>query len=150
MKRLMTVVALAAFAHGGTMLAAGASQEQQVQAMAKTLATVRIPAAVQADDQRLSPGTYTVRLTGEAVEAAAGETPSLEQWVEFRQGSTVRGKAVASIVTADAIQQVAESKIPANGTARVERLKSGDYLRVWIRQSGTNYLIHLPLAAANG
>ena len=112
------------------------------------LATVRIRHAVKADDQPLKPGTYQVRLTGEALQPAAGETPDLEQWVEFVQRGQVKGRAVATIVPQDQIQQVAKvpaDKAPKPGTARVEMLKGNDYVRVWINKGGTNYLIHLPV-----
>jgi len=111
------------------------------------LATVRLPRAVVADDQTLRPGTYVVRSTGEALEPAVGETPNLEQWVEFVQGGKVKGKAVASIVPTDQIQQVAKmppDRAPRPGQARVDVLKGNDYVRVWINHGGTNYLIHLP------
>jgi hypothetical protein len=116
---------------------------------AMRLATVRIPRAVKADDQTLKPGTYQVRLTGEALQPAAGATPDLEQWVEFVQGGKVKGKAVASIVPSDQIKEVAKvpaDKAPRPGTARVEMLKGNDYVRVWINKGGTHYLIHLPVA----
>ncbi len=115
------------------------------------LATVHIPRKVNADDQPLRPGTYQVRLTGEALKAATGQTPDLEQWVEFVQGGQVKGKAVASVVPADQIKEVAKvpaAKSPKPGTARVELLKGNDYVRVWINKGGTNYLIHLPVATS--
>jgi hypothetical protein len=41
------------------------------------------------------------------------------------------------------------AKMPRTGGAvRVQTLKGGDYLRVWITRAGTNYLIHLPLGSA--
>jgi hypothetical protein len=110
-----------------------------------TLATVRIPRAVKADDQPLKPGTYQVRLLGDPLEAKAGETPGVEQWVEFRQNGATKGKAVASVVPRSEIQQVAAGdRIPAPGHARVDVLKGDDYVRVWINRNGTSYLIHLP------
>jgi hypothetical protein len=115
---------------------------------AMRLATVRIPRAVKADDQALKAGTYQVRLTGEALQPAAGATPDLEQWVEFVQGGKVKGKAVASIVPEDQIKEVAKGdKGPRPGGSKVEMLKGNDYVRVWINKGGTHYLIHLPVAS---
>jgi hypothetical protein len=37
---------------------------------------------------------------------------------------------------------------PRPGAARVELLRGGDYLRIWINHGGTQYLIHLPVATA--
>jgi hypothetical protein len=114
-----------------------------------TLATVRIPRAVTADDRPLAPGTYQVWLIGNPLQPAAGETAGAEQWVQFRQHGTVKGKAVASVVPRTEIRQVAAGDwIPAPGHARVDVLKGNDYLRVWINRRGTNYLIHLPTATS--
>ena len=45
------------------------------------------------------------------------------------------------------IAQVAEGPgKPAKGRTRVDTLKGGDYLRVWINRGGNHYLIHLPAA----
>jgi hypothetical protein len=127
---------------------AAPSTSADVPTAAMTLATVRIPRAVKADDQPLAPGTYTVRLAGDPLKPATGETPNLEQWVEFLRGGKVRGKAVASIVPLDQVHAVAKGSIPARGHARVELLKGDDYVRVWINKAGDNYLIHLPTATS--
>ena len=37
---------------------------------------------------------------------------------------------------------------PASGGSKVEMLKGGDYLRVWINKGGNHYLIHLPVTGA--
>jgi hypothetical protein len=120
------------------------AQSGSVPTRAMTLAMVHIPRAVKADDKVLRAGTYTVRLTGEQLKATAGETPNLEQWVEFLQGGKVKGKAVVSIVPPDQIHQVAEERVPSPGHARVDVLKGNDYVRVWINKGGDSYLIHLP------
>ncbi|MGE5245669.1 MAG: hypothetical protein ACM3SQ_15710 [Betaproteobacteria bacterium] len=135
-----------------TVPAAQESNPAKVPATKMRLATVHIPRKVNADDQPLKAGTYVVQLTGEALEPAPGQTPDLEQWVEFVQGGKVRGKAVASIVPADQIKEVAKtppSRPPKAGTAKVELLKGNDYVRVWINKGGVNYLIHLPVASAS-
>jgi hypothetical protein len=112
-----------------------------------TIATVRIPRPVTADDQALKPGTYQVRLLGNPLKPVAGETPGVEQWVEFLQNGRVKGKAVASVVPQDEIRQMAANdRIPASGRSRVDVLKGNDYVRVWINREGTSYLIHLPTA----
>jgi hypothetical protein len=108
------------------------------------LGTVHIPRPVKADDQTLRPGTYTVRLMGDALKPTVGETPNLEQWVEFLQNGSVKGKAVASIVPPDQIKQVADGSVPRAGSPLVQLLKGNDYVRVWINKGGTSYLIHLP------
>jgi len=110
------------------------------------LGAVRIPRAVRADGKALAVGTYQVRLTPEeARPAAAGQTPNLERWVEFLQGGQVRGREVVSIVPASDIKAIAEATPPPNGGNKVELLKGGDYLRVWLNRGGQHYLIHLPV-----
>jgi hypothetical protein len=82
-----------------------------------TLGTIHISHAVKADDRLLDAGTHRVRLTGEPLRAAVGETPNLEQRVEFLQGDRVKAKAVASIVPPDQIHQVAKEPVPEPGHA---------------------------------
>ena len=74
-----------------------------------------------------------------------GQVAQLERWVEFLQGSDVKGRAVASIVPGSAIREVAESNPPRPGQSRVERLKEDDYLRVWFNKGRDNVLLHLAI-----
>lgn len=111
------------------------------------LGSVRLPARVKADGETLLPGTYRVRLTGEhAKEAEGGESPELERWVEFVQGSQVKARVLAPVVPASEVQAVAETSVPARGGVRAERLKGDDYYRVWFNYRGEQILIYLPLA----
>ena len=108
------------------------------------LGTVSLPRSVMADGQTLSAGSYDVRLTARpAAPETAGALNVLERWVEFVQGGEVRGQEVVTIVPASEIGDVAKSAAPGSGSARVEMLRENEYLRVWINQSGTHYLIHL-------
>jgi hypothetical protein len=112
-----------------------------------SLGSVRIPRAVMADGKALKAGTYQVRLTGqEARPDAIGQTEKLERWAELIQGGQARGREVVTIVPGAEIQQVADGRPPRPGASKVELLKGGDYLRVWINRGGTHYLIHLPVA----
>ena len=159
MKQLLVTGALAGmFGFSVTSAQASAGQRQSVTraqsgleavpTKAMTLATVHIPRAVKADDQLLRAGTYIVRLSGEPLKPAVGETPNFEQRVEFLQAGKVKGKAVASIVPPDQIHQVAEERVPSPGHSRVDVLKGNDYVRVWINKAGDSYLIHLPTATS--
>jgi hypothetical protein len=139
MRQILACTVLAAAVGLGPVCA------QTVPVRTMTLGTVRIPRLVKADDQPLNAGTYVVRLTGEALAPATGETPNLEQRVEFLQAGIVKGKAVASIVPPDQIGQVAQEPVPEPGTARVETLKGEEYVRVWINKDGMSYLIYLPI-----
>ncbi|HWP99951.1 MAG TPA: hypothetical protein VNK92_05735 [Vicinamibacterales bacterium] len=108
------------------------------------LGTVRIPRRVMADGKPLPAGTYQVRLTPQEPKP---DVPGqrFERWVEFRQRGEVKGREVVSIVPQAEIAQVAETRPPRPGAARVELLKGNDYLRVWINRGGFHYLIHLPV-----
>src|SRR5690242_4669938 len=54
--------------------------------------SVTIGRSVTADGKPLKSGTYRLRLTPEtAAPAVPGQTPQLERWVEFLQGSKVVG-----------------------------------------------------------
>ena len=117
------------------------------------LGTVTIPRAVMADGKALPKGRYTVRLTGQSAQpTVAGQLPDLNRWVEFVQGRTVKGREVVSIVPADEVKDTQPGPdMPGHvsrNSSRVEMLKGGDYLRVWINRGGNNYLVHLPPAGA--
>jgi len=108
------------------------------------LGAVSIPRRVMADGQTLSAGEYQVRLTARsATPDTVGALSVLERWVEFSQGDDVRGREVVTIVPNDEIGDVAKSASPSSGASRVELLKENEYMRVWINQGGTHYLIHL-------
>lgn len=120
------------------------------------LGTVTIPRTVMADGKTLSSGRYTIRLTAQSAQPTVpGQLPDLNRWVEFVQGTNVRGREVVSIIPADEVDdtqqgpdlEVGRRHVPRGGQ-RVEMLKGGDYLRVWINRSGFDYLVHLPPSGA--
>ena len=107
------------------------------------LGSVHIPKGVSADGKPLPAGTYTLRLSNDSVPPVVGQTPSESKWVEFVQGSQVKGREVATVLSTADAKQIAKLGLPAPGTAKVQTLKGNDYLRVWINKGGTNYLVHL-------
>ncbi len=108
------------------------------------LGVVSISRDVMANGQTLSSGDYQVRLTARsATPDTVGALAVLERWVEFRQDDDVKGREVVTIVPNDEIGDVAKSASPGSGSSRVELLKENEYMRVWINQDGTHYLIHL-------
>jgi|TARA_B100000949_G_C14189641_1_gene411150 hypothetical protein len=108
------------------------------------LGLVSIPRTVTANGQALSSGDYQVRLTARsATPDTVGALTVLERWVEFRQDDDVKGREVVTIVPNTEISDVAKSASPGSGSSRVELLKENEYMRVWINQDGTHYLIHL-------
>jgi hypothetical protein len=111
------------------------------------LGTVHIPKGVKADGKPLPAGTYQVRLTAEAAsQEAKGQTKSLERWAEFMRGGKVAGREVVTIVPQSDISKVQKDTPPKANSSKVETLKGGDYVRVWINKGGNHYLVHLPTA----
>lgn len=143
---ILASVMLVGSAAAQTQTAAGEVPTGEV-----ALGSVTIPRAVTADGKPLARGTYQVRLTAQtATTPAPGSTQALERWVEFRQGTTVKGREVVSIVPAGEVKDLMPG--PDGGKAvrnasKVELLKGNEYLRVWINRGGVNYLIHLPAGA---
>jgi len=110
------------------------------------LGSVHIPKPVKADGKPLAAGTYQVRLTPDtAGQEAKGQTKALERWAEFMKGGKVVGREVVTIVPQADISKVQKDTPPKAGASKVETLKGGDYVRVWINKGGTSYLIHLPV-----
>ena len=110
-----------------------------------TLGSVHIPKSVKADGKALAAGTYQVRLTPQtATPDAKGQTASLERWVEFVKGGKVAGREVVTIIPQSEIDKVQKDTPPHANSAKVETLKGGDYLRLWINKGGNHYLVHFP------
>jgi hypothetical protein len=129
--------------------AAPKTQPMQTEAPSATttamaLGSVRLSKALKADGKALPAGTYQVRLTAdEAKPDAKGSSEVLERWVEFVKGGQVVGREVVSIVPANEAKLVQKDSPPPSGGSKVETLKGGDYVRVWINKGGNYYLVHL-------
>jgi hypothetical protein len=110
------------------------------------LGSVHLPKAVKADGKPLAAGTYQVRVTNDtASQEAKGQTKSLERWAEFMRGGKVVGREIVTIVPQADISKVQKDTPPKAGASKVEMLKGGDYVRVWINKGGNHYLMHLPV-----
>ena len=117
---------------------AAAAPEGQV-----ALGSVRIPKNIKADGKPLPAGTYQVRLTPQTASPdAKGQTASLERWAEFVKGGKVVGREVVTIIPQAEIAKVQKDAPPPRNGAKVETLKGGDYMRVWINRGGNHYLMH--------
>jgi hypothetical protein len=111
------------------------------------LGSVRLPKAVKADGKSLAAGTYQVRLTTQAASPdAKGQTQGLERWVEFVQGGQVKGREVVTIVPQTETKDVQKDTPPAANSSKIETLKGGDYMRLWINRGGNYYLVYFPTA----
>jgi hypothetical protein len=123
------------------------SMSADAPAAGAALGTVHLTKKVMADGKPLPAGTYQVRLTNDEPKPVVGESPNAEKYVEFMRGGKVVGRELASVVGPEDIDKVAQGKRPKNNSSSVEMLKGGDYYRVWINKSGTNYIINMPPAA---
>jgi hypothetical protein len=110
--------------------------------------TFKLMKDVTANGEPLEPGTYTVRLVDLPIKPVVGQNPAESHWVEFVQGEKVRGKEIATVLLPGTPNGVMKAAPPAPGQSRVQLLRGGDYVRVWLNKGGTQYLIHLPVAAA--
>jgi hypothetical protein len=140
MKRLVLVGALVGAFAASSVYAQGSMSANS------SLATVHLTKKVLADGKPLAPGTYQVRLTSDAPKPGVGQAPDAEKYVEFVRGGKVVAREVATVVSSDDIGKIAKGKKPARNTAAVETLKGGNYVRVWINHSGSNYIINMPPA----
>jgi len=109
----------------------------------ESLGTVRLAQGVMANGQALAAGTYTARLSTENVSRVVGQPADSTRWVEFVQGGQVKGRELATVVAPADVKEVAKGTPPPQGTARIQALRGGEYLRVWLNRGGTQYLIHL-------
>jgi hypothetical protein len=113
-----------------------------------TFKNVRLSQPVLANGQPLDAGLYEIRITTERPAPAVGQSAAGECWVEFLQNGSVAGREVASVVSSPDIELVAKGPVPKPNTARVDALKGGEHLRVWINSAGTHYLINLVVRPA--
>jgi hypothetical protein len=110
------------------------------------LGSVTLTRKVLADGQPLAAGTYQVRLSSDQVKPVVGESPQGERYVEFVRAGKVEGREVATVIPSSDMSVMKYGRPPVN-SSKVDLLKGGDYLRVWINRGSNNYLIHLPAAA---
>ena len=115
-------------------------------AAATTFNNVRLPQAVIANGNPLAAGSYQVRITTDRPRPAAGQSPTGECWVEFIKNGDVAGRELASVIPADEVGTVTKGPEPKPNEARVDLLKGGDYLRVWLNDRGTHYLVNLSVS----
>lgn len=127
----------------GVMAVVVLTQTGVVAQSATTLGTVRLSRSVMADGKALPAGSYSLRLSDEAVKTPVGQASDNVRWIEFVQGGEVKGRELASVVPSAEVKQVVKGTGPAAGATKVELLKGGEYLRVWVNRGGNHYLVHL-------
>jgi hypothetical protein len=124
------------------LLTGGAINQRE----AAVIGNIRLTQSVLADGKLLPPGTYEVRLTGDQPMVAVGQARGSERWIEFVRNGTVAGREVATVIPANEIDSVAKGPRPNVNASRVDLLKGGEYVRVWLNRDGTNYIINMPPA----
>jgi hypothetical protein len=140
-RKLLSAVMVALVGMSGALSAQPAATAAQKKPA--SLGSVRI-GSVMADGKALAAGTYSLRVSDEMPAKVLGQTLEESRWVEFVQGGQVKGRELATVLTKDALKDLTrKSAAPPAGTAKVQMLKGGDYVRVWVNSGGTNYLIHL-------
>ena len=118
------------------------------QAGQQNLGGVNISRDVIANGQPMARGAYVVRAADLPVKPVVGQTPSEYRWVEFVQDGSVKGREIAVVLSGSPAAQVIKGKAPKPGTVRVDALRGGEYIRVWINRGGQHYFVHLATAAA--
>ena len=127
----------------GVMATVAVMQTGVAAQSATTLGTVRLTRGVMAAGKALPAGSYSLRVSAEAVKTPVGQASDNVRWVEFVQGGAVKGRELASVVPSAEAPQVVKGTGPAAGTVRVDLLRGGEYLRLWAKSGSTHYLVHL-------
>lgn len=109
----------------------------------RTHPTVTIPQGVMAEGKPLPAGKYEIYITDERPDVGTGVPSDAQRIVEFAQNNMVVARDVAEVFPRGTRETVGTSG-STGATARVERLREGDFVRISINESDGRYLIHLP------
>jgi hypothetical protein len=112
-----------------------------------SIGSVTLSRKVMADGQPLAAGTYQLRVSSEQPKPVVGQSPDGEKYVEFLKAGKVVARELATVVSNADITSIAKGEKPTVNGTKVELLKGNDYVRVWVNRSGSNYLLHLPVAS---
>lgn len=112
--------------------------------------TVQITQQVLADGKPLAPGTYEIWITDERPDVGAGAPSENQRTVELVQNGKVVAREIAEVFPRAPREVVGTTGSAMPTTARVERLKEGDFIRVSINDPDGRFLIHLPTGRTSG
>ena len=133
---------------GCLVAALGAPIATSAQAPANaSIGSVTLSRKVMVAGQPLGVGTYQLRVSPDQPKPVVGQSPEGTKYVEFLRGGKVVGRELATVYSNADMTSIAKGAKPAANGTKVELLKGNDYLRVWVNRGGTNYLLHLPVAA---
>ena len=146
MKRREFVAVLAGLLVAGVTMAN--AQTKSAAKPSAALGTVKIARNVLADGKPLAAGTYTLRVSEDVPAPVVGQSADEARWVEFVQGTAVKGREMATVLSKEALKRMAKKdSSPVPSDVRVEMLKGEDQImRVWVNHAGVQYLIHLTVA----
>jgi hypothetical protein len=108
------------------------------------LGTARITQPVLVGGMRIGPGTYQIRVTGEHLQPLPGQSEDAGQEFELVANGQVVARDFAEVLPGSAAPVGTTGG--ADGRARVELLRGGEFVRVSATRGGERYLIHLPVA----
>ena len=109
------------------------------------VATVTITEPLKADGKPLAPGTYEVWILNEQPDVQAGAPSSAQRVVELHQNGKAVAREIAEVFPSD--ERPVGTSGSRTGKAVVQKLQSGEFVRIAISDGGARYLIHLPTAA---
>jgi hypothetical protein len=144
--RLFLLAAIAVCSAAPVLAQAAPPSLGSCSGQAVTFTKIRLPQPVLANGVRLPADVYDVRITTERPAPAVGQSAVGECWVEFLKAGSVAGREVASVIEPADIASIAKGPTPKPNTARVDELKGGEHLRVWLNSNGTHYLVNLSVA----
>jgi hypothetical protein len=112
---------------------------------------VTITESVMASGQPLAPGTYEIWITEERPDTGAGAPSANQRVVEFAQNDKVVAREIAEVFPRNTGRRdtVGTSGSTAPASARVEKLRGGEFVRVSVNDAEGRFLIHLPTGHLN-
>lgn len=151
MSRLLLSLAAAA------AMAAPAVAHHETPGKSHAVATVTITEQVRAGGKPLAPGTYEIWISDERPQIEGVEGTLAQRVVEFVQNGKTVARDVAEVFAGDADEfrgpgeseaVVGTSGVRSGGMGKavVQKLRTGDFVRIAVNDGGARYLIHLPTA----
>ncbi|MBI2186363.1 MAG: hypothetical protein HYU37_04480 [Acidobacteria bacterium] len=139
----MRRASIVGLALAGVVGAAGAAWAHHA---ASTLGTVRLPQAVLVGGQRVDPGTYEVRLTGEHLMPLPGQSEDAGQQFELVANGQVVARDFAEVMPAPNVPVGTSGG--AGAAPRVQTLRGGEFVRIAVTRGSERFLMHLALAGS--
>lgn len=124
-------------------VAAPVAAHHETAGKSHAVATVTITEPVKADGKPLAPGTYEVWILDDHPNLT-GTPSNAQRVVELHQNGKTVAKEIAEVFPADERPIGTSGEASPIGKAVVQKLRSGEFVRIAISARGARYLIHLP------